>query len=153
VGREPKSKSIVVLVAQVCPLGIHDVPDLDVGPQAPRRENIVEGQGAAAVLVGRAGDIAQTVAVVVLPDAPLMVDEAVMHEEDRVTRRRSNVRHSAATGADTVVAVGMRAREQIWLASVTAATTHKISVPTITHPYSTQVSKSRYRKADRQVLT
>jgi len=102
---------IVVLVAQVGCCGIHDVPDLNVGSQAPRRESVVEGQGAAAVLVGRAGDVVQTRRVgIVLPDAPLVVDEAVVHEEDGVTGRRGDVGHDAATGADTVVAVGVRAK-------------------------------------------
>lgn len=98
---------VVVAVAQVAAHGVHDVANLDVGLQSLGGEHVVEGQVLLGLgLGGESVDLVETVGgVAVLPDAPVVVNEGVVHEEDRVTGRRGDVGHDSA---DTVVAVGVR---------------------------------------------
>ena len=105
-GKEIKLGLVVVAVTQVTTHGVHNVADLDIRLETEGGKGVVEGEGLLGLGSGGPSvDLVETVLdVVVLPQAPVVVDKAVVEEERRVTRGGSNVGHD---GTDRVVAVGV----------------------------------------------
>jgi len=82
--------------------GVHDTTNRHIRAQTPQRNDRIHGQGNAEVVVSVDGGGA--CGVYVLPYAEVVVDEGVVHPEDRVTWGGRYVGHH---GADAVVAVGV----------------------------------------------
>lgn len=108
--REITTTLVVVSVANVTAEGVQDVTDLKIRGKAVTAELSVEGDGGARALgVGTAADGGAARRVRVLPDAESVVDEQVVHEEDRVTNGRGHFSHDSA---NAVVAVTVGSRGQ-----------------------------------------
>jgi hypothetical protein len=94
---------VVVLVAEGGALGVENVPDLNIRPEAVDVDVGVEGQGVALRVRSTDGGGADS-GVRVLPDAEVAVDESVVQPEGWVSGRTVDILHD---GADTVVAPGV----------------------------------------------
>jgi hypothetical protein len=93
-----RPRLVVVLVAQGCASSIEDVPDTDGGAEVVHVDGGVQGERVAC-LVG-AVDRLGTRRGLVLPDAEVAVNEAVVQPEDGVRGRAVGVLHDST---DTVV--------------------------------------------------
>jgi hypothetical protein len=82
---------------------IHDTTNRHIRAQTAQINDRIHGQGNPEVVVAVDGGGADGVHV--LPYAEVVVDEGVVHPEDRVARTGRDVGHH---GADAVVAVGVR---------------------------------------------
>jgi hypothetical protein len=94
---------VVVLVAQSGARSIKDIPDTDGRAEVVDVDSGVESQWVASLVVSVDG--VDTVRVLVLPDAEVAVNEAVVQPEDGVGGRSPGVLHDSA---DTVVSPGVR---------------------------------------------
>jgi hypothetical protein len=95
---------VVVLVAQRSASGVQNIPDTHVRADAVDIDRRIQGKRVTS-LVG-AVDAVYTSRVLVLPDAEVAVNKAVVQPEDGVGRRRPGVLHD---GANAVVSPGVRA--------------------------------------------
>jgi hypothetical protein len=82
---------------------VHDTANRHIRAQTPKGNNRVHGQRHAEVVIAVDGRGACRIHV--LPYAEVVVDERVVHPEDRVAGTGRDVGHH---GADAVVAVGVR---------------------------------------------
>ena len=102
------SQLITIFVAKrVCPdldaaHGVHNITNRHIRAQSPHIHNRIHRQRDPEVVVAVEGG--GTDGVDVLPDAEVVVDEGVVHPEDGVRGRGTDVGHH---GADAVVAVGV----------------------------------------------
>ena len=94
---------VVVLVAQSLIGGIQDLPDGHITAHAVHIDRGIESKWVSTLIVTIDG--ADTVGILVLPDAPVAVNEAVVKPEDGVSRRGPNVKHNRS---NAIVAPGMR---------------------------------------------
>ena len=103
---------MVISVAQISTVGIHDVSNGDVGSNAHGCEDVVEvHHGVRVIGITAASNLVEAVGRVnILPDTPVAVDKCVVHKENGITRRRRHVRHD---GTNTIVAITMRSRRVI----------------------------------------
>ena len=86
---------------------VHDTTNRHIRAQTPKGNNRVHSQGHAEVVIAVDGSGACRIHV--LPYAEVVVDERVVHPEDRVAGTGRDVGHH---GADAVVAVGVRSEFQ-----------------------------------------
>jgi acetolactate synthase regulatory subunit len=101
--KQPKRLLVVVLVAQRRGRGVKDIPNTHVRSDTVHVDVRVQAERPARYVVSV--DAAQTSRVLVLPDAEVAVDEAVMQPENGVGGRAVGVLHD---GSNTVVAPGVR---------------------------------------------
>lgn len=81
---------------------VHDIANLNIRADATNGDDGVHRERVAEVVIAVDGGGACRVGV--LPDAEVVVDEGVVHPEDRVRGGCRDVRHD---GADAVVAIGV----------------------------------------------
>jgi hypothetical protein len=101
--RDFRPRLVVVLVAQGCASSIEDVPDADGGAEVVHIDGGVQGKRVAC-LVGAVNSLG-TRSGLVLPDAEVAVDEAMVQPEDGVSRRAVGVLHDST---DTIVSPSVR---------------------------------------------
>ena len=112
---------VVVLVAQGAGHGVQDIPDAHGRTEVINVNRSIQPK-LVTLRIG-SGDLRDTgVTAVVLPDAEVAVDEAVVQEEDGVGGGSVGVLHD---GADAVVAPGvgttLGARRHIWIRAARVA--------------------------------
>jgi hypothetical protein len=88
------AKSVVVLVAQRCARRVQDIPNPNSRADVVYVDSSVHSERVAC-LVGSV-NIVYTRRILVLPDAEVTVNEAVVQPKDRVGWRRPRVRHNSA---------------------------------------------------------
>jgi hypothetical protein len=96
--QDNQPKSVVVLVAQPCAHGVQDISNLNSWADVVYVDCGVHSERVAGLV--SSVNVVDTGRVLVLPDAEVAVNKAVVQPKDRVGGRRPGVRHDSS---DTVV--------------------------------------------------